>query len=323
VIHEFASGTSAADLWPLGPLGGALAFAVSDDPDPLELWRTDGTPGGTAHVTDLGGSHGWKRAESFRPLGRTGLAFFLTPWSDWEPGLWLTDGTAEGTRRLGSCSEHVPFRGTVLGFHLDGSVDAFVPCGLGLSACDVDDDGDGFSTELEVAAGTRWSEADSTPLGPGGGGPAGDLEIGDAEFAVTGYQLDADVLRIEGTLPVRAGFAAEGERIIVDAGGAIRTLTLDRRGRAREGDADFRLRLRRRGGAVREDPTARFTFSIRRGRLMEPFADEGVWEPTVKEEEPLVLPVTVLFDGRAFRARLPMLWTVRSYGEGRAVLDRR
>ena len=166
--------------------------------------------------------------------------------------IWLTDGTPRGTRRIAGGSAALFFRGTLMSLEVD--LMAVRPCALGLSACDVDDDGDGFSTEIEVATGSRWWEEDSTPLGPDGGGPAGDLEVSEASFRVTGFKLGADVLRVEGTLPVRAGFEPEGASVTIDAGGVIRTLSLDRRGRAREGDADFRLRVRRRHGAVLADP---------------------------------------------------------------------
>ncbi|MCU0726451.1 MAG: hypothetical protein MUE73_11785, partial [Planctomycetes bacterium] len=177
-----------------------------------------------------------------------------------------------------------------------------------------------FSTEIEIATGTRWWDAGSTPLGPEGGGPEGDLDIRKMEFSLTAWVLDADELRIEGTLPVRAGFVPAGARIVFDVAGAVRTFTIDRRGRAREGDTDFRLRLRRRRGVARENPEARFRFAIRGAHLMEAFAEEGIWRPKVTANQPIVLPITVLLDGRPFRARVPLLWTVPTFGEGFAVL---
>jgi hypothetical protein len=53
---------------------------------------------------------------------------------------------------------------------------------------------------------------------------------------------------------------------------------------------------------------------------MEAFAEEGIWRPKVTVNQPIVLPVTVLLDGRPLRARVPLLWTVPTFGEGFAVL---
>ena len=40
------------------PFGGALFFAANDGTDGTQLWKTDGTPGGTAEVTVITGPFG-------------------------------------------------------------------------------------------------------------------------------------------------------------------------------------------------------------------------------------------------------------------------
>ncbi|HEX3525478.1 MAG TPA: hypothetical protein VH988_00295 [Thermoanaerobaculia bacterium] len=80
-----------------------LFSAPAPDGGGLELWSTDGTPGGTGRLSDL-----CPGACSGEPRAMTAGSFFLasagtlftaaTPAG--ERALWFTDGTAEGTRKL-------------------------------------------------------------------------------------------------------------------------------------------------------------------------------------------------------------------------------
>lgn len=86
------------------PLGdGRVVFGADDGVHGRELWITDGSAGGTAMVADLepGAMGSWPR--DFGPIG-AGRALFVT--ADVVGAgipvrvLWVTDGTAAGTRRL-------------------------------------------------------------------------------------------------------------------------------------------------------------------------------------------------------------------------------
>ncbi|KQZ70651.1 hypothetical protein ASD66_13815 [Nocardioides sp. Root151] len=80
-------------------MGGSLYFLTegtdSDFAGP-ELWRTDGTPGGTSLVASLRiaflGDH-W----DFEPVTAGGKLFYSSWNGDWD-GLWATDGTSAGQR---------------------------------------------------------------------------------------------------------------------------------------------------------------------------------------------------------------------------------
>lgn len=314
-------------ITPIGQLGEAFLFLHSQSAlDTLELWRTDGTPEGTelVRLLEVGGTRNWTSG-FFHPLPGTGSAVFDTVGnSEFGPGMWRTDGTEAGTEALRVEAIFPLFwRGTI---YFSGwgpwALLRATPAGLGLSSSLIDDDGDGFSTELEIALDSPWWDGGATPLGPGGGGPPREFTVRAASFALDGWKPAADRLTLEGTLPVPADFEAAGASVVLDGGGVLRTLTLDARGRARSGEDDFRLHLRRRRGAVLEDPAAPFRLRLRRASLMGALYDEGVWEPEVVENAPLSLPVTVLFDGRRHRSEVPLLWTVRRYGTGRARLDR-
>jgi ELWxxDGT repeat protein len=85
-----------AEPRPFFDLDGTLLFQGSDGLTETDLWKSDGTAGGTVLVADLPGTRGLPAAQ-FTRVGDT--VFFVTPsqYVDW---LWATDGTPEGTRLL-------------------------------------------------------------------------------------------------------------------------------------------------------------------------------------------------------------------------------
>jgi ELWxxDGT repeat protein len=79
----------------LTSLGADLYFVATDVAHGFELWRSDGTPGGTRLVRDIAPGP----ADSFPwPLIAAGDLLFFGAGADRE--LWRTDGAAEGTFRL-------------------------------------------------------------------------------------------------------------------------------------------------------------------------------------------------------------------------------
>lgn len=116
-------GTSLADDVIAGPLGivsgnAASAIARLGSAEVVftvqsfnwELWRSDGTPGGTSRVTTLPVGFSAQSPTSFTSFGNQVL-FQFRPSGQLEP--WVTDGTAPGTLALGPTS--------VSGFTLAGT----------------------------------------------------------------------------------------------------------------------------------------------------------------------------------------------------------
>nr|AYM53934.1 hypothetical protein [Corallococcus coralloides] len=78
---------------------GRLYFVAEEDDSPginLELWVSDGTPGGTGRLVDI-----LPGEDGSRPRGLTvfeGLLYFAADDGEHGRELWVSDGTAEGTR---------------------------------------------------------------------------------------------------------------------------------------------------------------------------------------------------------------------------------
>lgn len=84
---------------PLAEVNGVTYFAANDGCHGKELWRTDGTPGGTWMVADIypGAISSFPRDMSVLPGG---TILFVAHEPDTGVELWKTDGTAAGTTLL-------------------------------------------------------------------------------------------------------------------------------------------------------------------------------------------------------------------------------
>jgi ELWxxDGT repeat protein len=78
-------------------LGDEVFFTAVDDRHGRELWRSDGTAGGTTLVTDLTPGEDGSGVEGLSPLGEE-LLFAADDDGERGQELWATDGTATGTR---------------------------------------------------------------------------------------------------------------------------------------------------------------------------------------------------------------------------------
>lgn len=94
-------GASGAWAWPALEVGDQLFFANGPDIFETELWRTDGTAGGTFEVEEIWPGIGSGLSVFFGifapPVALGDRLFFFAahPELGWEP--WISDGTGEGT----------------------------------------------------------------------------------------------------------------------------------------------------------------------------------------------------------------------------------
>ncbi|WP_147468345.1 hypothetical protein [Corallococcus interemptor] len=83
----------------LTDVAGTLYFVVQEEDQRIALWKSDGTDSGTVVVKAFGPTNailGGLRIGGMTPLGSRLFFHLYEPWLGWE--LWVSDGTAEGTR---------------------------------------------------------------------------------------------------------------------------------------------------------------------------------------------------------------------------------
>ena len=76
-------------------MNGAIYFAANDGTHGNELWKSDGTPGGTVMVKDINPGTLGSNPTSLTVVGST--LFFAATDGVHGPELWKSDGTAAGT----------------------------------------------------------------------------------------------------------------------------------------------------------------------------------------------------------------------------------
>ena len=179
-----------------------------------------------------------------------------------------------------------------------------------------DSDGDGFSDETELAAGSSATSASSTPFGSA---PAGETQL----LVTTKLMISlnfvkdfADVIGLSGTLPVQAGFKLEDSVVVVNVGGVARRFKLDEKGSAVDRDATFKLSVKTVTGNVAAQ-TAKFTFKTKKGLHGPDLLDDGYVETEVKKEKRTV-DVTVLFDNAQYRVPVQQEYTAKAGKSGRS-----
>lgn len=93
-----------AKLSKLTVVGDAVFFQADDGIHGLELWKTDGTSDGTQLVKDLtpgpGSNAGYAQEHLDDLTEINGHLFFRAVALDESSNIWMSDGTAEGTRQL-------------------------------------------------------------------------------------------------------------------------------------------------------------------------------------------------------------------------------
>lgn len=125
---------SATEIWyptSFKASGGKLWFAAYRDASGFEPWVSDGTSAGTHLVTDLRPGTGNSvpvqsvtTSQAFTPFSDLGIGICFAASVDANgPSLWLSDGTAAGTRRLGGLLNRIDIGsapGRVLGRGQEG-----------------------------------------------------------------------------------------------------------------------------------------------------------------------------------------------------------
>jgi len=179
-----------------------------------------------------------------------------------------------------------------------------------------DTDGDGFPDEMEAALGTQSNSAASTPLGGSAAGAVQALTVQKLSVKLNFSKGSADQISVSGTLPVPAGFVASGQLVVVDVAGAVKTFTLDPKGKAGLGTPDtFSLKIKSRKGVVATQVSG-FKAMFKTGDFAMLVSDEGLLSADVKDATRIV-PVLIFFNSQMYSADRDVLYTAKTGKTGR------
>jgi ELWxxDGT repeat protein len=95
LLKDIAAGSASSAPAAPAALGDLLLFRASDESSAAELWRTDGTTGGTTRVADI--RAGGAGSDPRELTAVNGTVYFVADDGIHGSELWRTDGTAAGT----------------------------------------------------------------------------------------------------------------------------------------------------------------------------------------------------------------------------------
>jgi ELWxxDGT repeat protein len=98
LVKDINPGTAGSNIWEMTRFKTMLVFRAQTAARGQELWRTDCTKAGTRLIKDLEPGAGGSSPSYLTPAG--GRLFFLATVGG-QQGLYVTNGTATGTKRLG------------------------------------------------------------------------------------------------------------------------------------------------------------------------------------------------------------------------------
>jgi hypothetical protein len=171
-----------------------------------------------------------------------------------------------------------------------------------LIVVDVDDrDGDGFTTAEELAAGTSDTDASSTPFGgaPAGAADTTNLTISKVALKLNFTKANSDSIAFSANL---AAFTVtdlatlSGQKVTINFGGVIKSLTLDTKGKAVSSDKKDSFTIKKPKNNV-----SGITVKFNKGDFDTALTDEGLGDdPDSPSKAPRTVVIRLLFNGKAY-----------------------
>jgi len=165
--------------------------------------------------------------------------------------------------------------------------------------------------------------------GDGGGGGGGGNGNTPLPMSVTKLQASLnfkgggkDSVALRGSVAnLPALFETTGLSVVLDAGGALSTFTLDAKGRGKSTDGLFALKLKRkRNKATKKVEFAGgdgpFQAALKKGTWSDDWADEGAQSTTTKNA-PLTMNVTLTLGGTVYAATVDALYSAKAGASGK------
>lgn len=180
----------------------------------------------------------------------------------------------------------------------------------GAPAAHQDSDGDGFSDEIELGAGTNAFSSGDTPFGGATAGTVADAGPTQLAISLNFLKDNTDTISLSGLLPIRAGFIIDGQSILIDVGGVIKTFKLNAKGQTKSGNDTFKVTVRAKNKQVIAQ-SAKYTAKFSKGSFKKQLADYGLTGDADVKGETRSVNVTLLFNVTVLQEVLAQTYTAK------------
>ena len=186
----------------------------------------------------------------------------------------------------------------------------------GVAAAHQDSDGDGFSDEIELAAGTSASSAADTPFA---GAPAGTTQTPSAIKMAIGLNFakdNLDSISVSGAIAVPAGFSADQKSVVVDVGGVVKTFKLNSKGMVKLGNDTFKLVVKTKNKQVPAQD-AKFSAKFSKGSFKSKLADYGLTGEADVKNQSENINLSLLLTTGGLQGVVPQSYTAKQGKTGK------
>jgi len=174
-----------------------------------------------------------------------------------------------------------------------------------VNSIDTDDDGDGIDDGVDTEPFTVFA-----------------FTVVKMKGSMKFGQENKDGCGISGILPgLPAGFSTDQQAIAINVGGAIATFTLDAKGRAKNANGSFTLKLK----TVRNKATkakeflggdAPFSLKLSKGTWSDDWTDEGANPAAAATKAPLTIQVGLTFGGKLYQTSVVTSYSAKAEKSG-------
>lgn len=185
------------------------------------------------------------------------------------------------------------------------------------SGLDDDDDGDGISDAMEVLALSDPLDVNKTPLtGNAPAGIRGDMPIQKLSIKLNFSKERSDSIQLLGAMPVSANYSPNGQLVVFNIGGLMRSFPVASERGSSVGKDQFRISVKTPRDATKKR-TATFRLTLRGDAFAANFVDEKLTNETVLARK-CVVKVIGIFDGQLLESNYPLTYSAKQGKRGSA-----
>ncbi|HEY3318871.1 MAG TPA: PKD domain-containing protein [Planctomycetota bacterium] len=166
-----------------------------------------------------------------------------------------------------------------------------------------DSDGDGFSNEIEKALGSDPNNASDMPAGAEKPVESGVLSVSKLSIKLNfAKPAGNDSIGLSGLVLIPEGLVINGQTVIVDVGGVVKSFKLDPKGKSPKANDSLAVSVKS-GKTGTPLQIAKFAVKLSKGTFAAALADDGLTDETKTGK--VTVPVTVLFNGTLLQKSVP------------------